>query len=89
MRAVNDRFRNDLKDGILAQLRRAVISDPSLCLELRGSYINVYYRGGNLLKVQQLSEGYDIHFDKNYFTNKNSVQFPESMSTSGSSFPLS
>ena len=35
MRAVNDRFRNDLKDGILAQLRRAVISDPSLCLELR------------------------------------------------------
>ena len=78
MRAVNDRFRNDLKDGILAQLRRAVISDPSLCLELRGSYINVYYRGGNLLKVQQLSEGYDIHFDKNYFTNKNSVQFPES-----------
>ena len=78
MRAINDKFRDDLKDGILARLRRAVISDPSLCVELRGSYINVYYRGGNLLEVRQLFDGYEFLFDKGYLTNKTSVQFPES-----------
>ena len=77
MRAINDRFRNDLKDGVLARLRREVIADPSLCLELRGSHINVYYRGGNLMMVRQLSQGYDIRFDKNYLMKKDSVQFPE------------
>jgi len=34
---------NDLSEGVLA--------DRSLCLEIRENYINIYYRGGNLLKL--------------------------------------
>ena len=47
MRKLNDIFLNDLKEGgRLFPLTDAVKSDPSLCLELRGDYVNVYYRGG-------------------------------------------
>ena len=67
MRTLNDRFLDDLKKGVLAPLTDTVKSDTSLCLELRGDYINVYYRGGNLMKVEQSAEGYSVSFDPNYF----------------------
>ena len=67
MRRLDDRFFQDLKDGILAPLTNAVKSDTSLCLELRGDSINVYYRGGNLMKVTQTDKGYSAFFDENYF----------------------
>ena len=66
-RRLNPRFLNDLADGgALSPLRRMVTLDPSLCLELREHYINVYYRGGNLMKVTQATNGYVFSFDENY-----------------------
>lgn len=68
MRALNEQFLRDLEcGGMLAPLTKKVKSDHTLCLELRGNYINVYYRGGSLLKVEVASSGgYSVQFDKNY-----------------------
>jgi hypothetical protein len=43
------------------------LADSSLCLELRQNYVNVYYRGGNLMKVSRVPSGYAAFFDDNYF----------------------
>ena len=67
MRTLNDVFLKDLKEGKLFPLTEAVKSDSSLCLELRGNYVNVYYRGGNLMKVTQTGNEYKTFFDKSYF----------------------
>lgn len=66
LRRLNSHFINDLENGILSPLLDAVKSDTSLCLELRGDYVNVYYRGGRLMKIMQLNNGYSICFDENY-----------------------
>ena len=75
MRRLNDEFLHDLRDGVLAALTDAVRSDTSLCLELRGDYINVYYRGGNLMKVKQSAKEnrYAVTFDKKYFKGRNAT----------------
>ena len=76
-RRLNPQFLNDLTDGgALSPLREMVTLDPTLCLELRGHYINVYYRGGNLMKVEQRRDGYAFSFDDQYFADNNSVELP-------------
>lgn len=45
-------------------MQYAAIESNGLDVQLRGSYINIYYKGGNLLK---LSGGQTYDFDKNYF----------------------
>ena len=69
MHALGGSFLHDLKDGILAPLTDAVLSDSTLCLELRGDYINVYYRGGSLMKIKKSGDTYKVRFDKKYFKN--------------------
>lgn len=67
MRTLNEQFFGDLEGGLLARLTKEVTSDHTLCLELRGNYVNVYYRGGRLLTVTDASSGgYSVQFDKNY-----------------------
>ncbi len=78
MRKLNDIFLNDLKGGgRLFPLTDAVKSDLSLCLELRGDYVNVYYRGGNLMKVTQTGNGYSVFFDENYFKAGGQTTLPD------------
>ena len=80
MRALKeDRFLKDLESGTLAPLTEEVRSDHTLCLELRGSYINIYYRGGSLMKIEEKSDNvYFVTFDKNYFARENDiVDLPE------------
>ena len=36
-------------------------------MELREDYVNVYYRGGNLLRLDRRPQGYTAHFDDKYF----------------------
>ena len=68
MRKLNDKFWKDLKEGgRLVRLTDAVKSDSSLCLELRGDYVKVYYRGGKLIEVTQTADGHRFSFDTNYF----------------------
>ncbi len=57
----------DLQRGVLAPLREWVAQDQSLCLELREEYVNVYYRGGSLIRVSPARDGYSAFFDTRYF----------------------
>ena len=76
MKAVNKRdisqsFFDDLKDGSLKPILELVRNDDTLCLELRGSNVVIYYRGGALYTIYEKQEHvYDISFNENYRTNK-------------------
>ena len=50
-RGLADQFMVDLKTGSLSPLLDRVRKDATLDLRIRENYINVYYRGGSLLKV--------------------------------------
>lgn len=71
MRGLNDKFIKDLTDGCLSFFLNKVKSNSNLCLEIRNGYINIYYRGGNLLKITQKKNGYQFFFDAKYCLSKN------------------
>lgn len=71
MRTINDAFVNDLKTGKLKFFLEQVQQNRGeLSLEIRSDYINIYYKGGNLLKITQKRNGYSFHFDEKYCLNK-------------------
>ena len=65
-------FIADLQDeGYLSSLIDSIRKDSSLSLEIRHDYINMYYRGGNLLRLNKLKDHiYLPFFDDNYFSDK-------------------
>jgi hypothetical protein len=65
-RRLSEGFLSDLKDGFLLPLLERVKTDRSLCLEIRENYVNIYYRGGNLLKLGAAPAGYLAFFDPKY-----------------------
>lgn len=80
-RALNPQFLSDLKatksapPGLLARLLARIKEDDTLMLALRGNYVNIYYRGGNLLKITQNPVGkYIATFDSKY--NKTGHDLP-------------
>lgn len=76
MRAVSEEFLHDLKDGMLRHLTERVRVDDTLMLALRGASINIYYRGGNLMRIAKNPGSYRATFDVNY-AGKNA--FPEQL----------
>lgn len=66
MRRLSPQFMDDLDTGFLAPFRDRVIADRSLCLEIREDYVNIYYRGGNLLRISKTPSGYVSFFDPEY-----------------------
>ena len=79
MRTLDESFLSALKDGCLADLTATVRSDATLCLELRGDRVNVYYRGGSLMELRQgrQPEGeYSVSFDTNYFAAGEEIELP-------------
>jgi hypothetical protein len=69
MRQLSSSFMNDLIEPsaslfpVLARLK----VDQTLMLAIRDGYINIYYRGGNLLRVREMKGGvYEATFDENY-----------------------
>ena len=80
-RALGGAFLDDLADGVLAPLLEGVKLDATLSLELRGEYINVYYRGGSLLRVSASSPAgrYDVFFDGKYFRSEDVVDYPRAV----------
>lgn len=77
MRKLSDQFMYDLQEGFLAPLLQRVKADHTLCLEIRKDYINVYYRGGNLLKLGEIDNGYEAEFDEEFFKYDNSRSTPK------------
>ena len=80
MRSLGDGFLSALADGCLAELTATVKSDATLCLELRGNYINVYYRGGNLMALRergQSTDDFSVSFDTKYFAGGDEIALPD------------
>ena len=70
-RALDSEFLGDLLDGPLTQILERVKKDDTLCLELRGSFIDIYYRGETLYFIQALgNHQYRISYNENYNKEK-------------------
>jgi hypothetical protein len=83
-RAFPQSFLNQFKDenGLYRPLLDRILKDHTLMLALRGSYVNVYYRGGNLLKLT--SDGV-AEFDANYLKDGRELpSLPERITTAES-----
>ena len=69
MRGLSDKFMKDLldTDGLLHPLLERIKQDHTLMFAIRKNYTNIYYRGGNVLRVKEQGDGtYCTYFDKNY-----------------------
>jgi hypothetical protein len=69
MRGLSDFFLDQLEKGILLSLLELARKDRTLCLEIRENYINIYYRGGNILKLEEKDGAKGVYmadFDRNY-----------------------
>ena len=78
MRKLSTQFMRDLidSDGVLQPILTRVKKDSTLMLAIRENYINIYYRGGNILKIKEHNKGcYEASFDKQY--NKSGVLIPD------------
>lgn len=65
-RAISSTMMEALKTGELHPFLAAVQKDDTLCLELRGTFINIYYRGGSLFRITERKAGYEIYFETKY-----------------------
>lgn len=82
MRGINKQFIEDLQTGELSFFLHKVKSmGDSLSIEIRDRYVNIYYRGGNLLKIVQKRKGYTFHFDSKYCLNKKDTSFHDLFSS--------
>ncbi|MFA5439498.1 hypothetical protein [Dehalococcoides sp.] len=71
-------FMSDLKNetGLLHPLLEWVKQDNTLMLFIRNGYVNIYYRGGNLLRLtHKTNGGYNSFFDPRY--NKSQIPLPK------------
>lgn len=75
MRSLSDSFIQDLKSGVLSPLLERIKNDDTLLLAIRKDYINVYYRGGNILRITESEKGYGVEFDKKYDSSEGHVEF--------------
>ena len=65
-RGLSPVFLEALKSGLLQPLLNRVKKDDTLMLAIRKNYINIYYRGGNILKITEKQDSFDLFFDINY-----------------------
>lgn len=76
MRKLSENFILALKKGVLWPILNIARNDLTLCLEIRKDYINIYYRGGNILKIKREANCYSAFFDTKYL-DKNTTKVPE------------
>ena len=75
-RELSKDFLNNLKSssGLLHIVLERVKQDHTLMLAIRDGYINIYYRGGSLLKItEQSNDSFQFSFDKHYATTGKSL----------------
>ena len=78
MRKLSVKFMSDLinSDRVLHPILTRVKKDHTLMLAIRENYINIYYRGGNILNIMEDNGFYQAWFDDNY--NKSRLHIPDS-----------
>jgi hypothetical protein len=76
MRELSVSFINDLvnDNGLLHTILERVKKDDTLMLAIRDGYVNIYYRGGNILRIREQSNGiYQSFFDEQYNKTEKTV----------------
>lgn len=76
MRELSKSFLKNLKSssGILYSILQRVRQDNTLALAIRDNYINIYYRGGSILKLtEQVHGSYQSSFDNRYDVSQKSI----------------
>ena len=55
MRGLSEKFMNDLSkpEGKFHPILERVKEDHNIMLAIRDGYINIYYRGGNIIRITQ------------------------------------
>lgn len=77
MRELSKKFMDDLlkPDGILHPILLRLSKDQTLMLAIRDGFINIYYRGGSILRItEQNGPSYSSFFDDRY--NKSGLKMP-------------
>jgi hypothetical protein len=79
MRGLSEKFMNDLSkpEGKLYPILEGVKKDHTLMLAIRDGYINIYYRGGNILRITEHDGFYQTFFDVKYAKSGQSISDPE------------
>lgn len=71
LRKLDSTFMSNLRNkGLLRPFVDLVKSDTTLCLQIRSNYINIYYRGGNLIRITEQGGRYIPSFDEKYFAGR-------------------
>lgn len=76
MRELSKKFMDDLKEtsGWLHPILMRIKQDHTLMLAIRGDCINIYYRGGNILRVEEQIRGsYKTSFDNKYNLSEKTI----------------
>lgn len=76
MRELSNNFLSDLKNtkGVLYPILKRIRNDHTLMLAIRDGYINIYYRGGNILNIkEQQKDSYLAYFDAQYDRSGKSI----------------
>ncbi len=74
IRQISPKFQKDLSSGLLKPILDYLLLDNNLTIEIRSNYINIYYRGGNLLRIREKQTGYNFEFDLEYIKENENVK---------------
>lgn len=77
MRCLSAFFMDSLKSGVLGPILERVKNDDTLMLAIRKGYVNIYYRGGNILKIIEKGFGFDTFFDIKYDLSPDRSKFKD------------
>jgi len=66
MRGLDHGFIEGFLSGDLYPILKTVNANNNLQMEVRGNYVNIYYKGGNALKISKTSRSYSYEFDEKY-----------------------
>ncbi len=77
MRCLDNEFMVALKTGSLNPVLKLVHKDQTLCLEIRENYVNIYYRGGNILRIDKNGSNYNYVFNSDYFVHDRFLMPPQ------------
>lgn len=76
-RGLSPAFMGELEAGCLTPVLDCVQADFTLCLEVRSDCVNIYYRGGNLLRVSLATGEYVAFMDRKYFGGRDAFVLDE------------